>query len=265
MFYLGLVVMCTLMVSCGGLKKARQERLILQGNLDTLPNLTVLPKVAQIQKGDLLSISIYSRNPELAALFNQRMQTASGGDKAATGTGAAPGSASGYLVDNNGNIFIPVLGLIKADGLSRLEFMDSLNKRLEEYIKEPYTDVRFLNFKVTAIGEVGKPGTFTIPNEKLTVLELLGLAGDLTIYGKRDNILIIREQDGKRAFGRINLKDPSVFQSPYFYLQQNDVVMVEPLPSKPTSDEQANTRKLTYASIAVSLLSVTAIIINIFR
>lgn len=263
MFYLGLVVVCTLMVSCGGLKKARQERLILQGNLDTLPNLTVLPKVAQIQKGDLLSISIYSRNPELAAIFYQQMQTASGGDKATTA--AVSGSASGYLVDNNGNIFIPVLGLIKADGLSRLEFMESLNKKLEEYLKEPYTDVRFLNFKVTAIGEVAKPGTFTIPNEKLTVLELLGLAGDLTIYGKRDNILIIREQDGKREFGRINLKDPSVFQSPYFYLQQNDVVMVEPLPSKPTSDEQATARKLTYASVAVSLASVTAIIINLFR
>jgi polysaccharide biosynthesis/export protein len=143
--------------------------------------------------------------------------------------------------------------------------MQTMDEKLKIYLTNPYTDVRFLNFHVNILGEVNKPGPYSIPEEKVTILELVGLAGDLTLYGRRDNILVIREKEGKREFGYINLKDPQVFQSPYFNLQQNDVVMVQANKRKQTGTDQELYRNLTILSAVASIISIGAIIYNIFQ
>lgn len=245
--------------SCGVSRKAQQELLYLQGNLDTLPNLTVPVKEPTIQKGDLLSIMVYSDNPEATAIYNQQQITPASG--AAT---ANSGTPAGYLVDEQGNIHFQSLGTLAVQGLTRQGLSRLLTEKLSLYLKNPYITIRFLNFRFTVIGEVMKPGSFTVPEEKLSILEMLGLAGDLTVYGRRDNILVIREKDGKREFGRLDLRRSDIFQSPYFYLQQNDVVLVEANPKKPTVNDQATARNLTIASVIASLVSTIAIAYNIF-
>lgn len=242
-------------ISCSSSKKANELK-YLQGKLDTLPNYAVLTKQVKIQKGDLLSIIVYSDNPEATAIFNQAV---------AKGGGATSVGSMGYLVDQEGNIRFQTLGVLHVEGLTKQELMKQMDEKLKTYLTNPYTDIRFLNFHVNIIGEVNRPGPYSIPEEKLTILELVGLAGDLTIFGKRENILVIREKEGKREFGRINLKDPNVFQSPYFNLLQNDVVIVEASPKKQTASDQVLLRNLTIVSGIASLVSTAALIYNIFK
>ncbi|MBC8033236.1 MAG: polysaccharide biosynthesis/export family protein [Chitinophagaceae bacterium] len=247
------------LTSCGNARKAYRELLYLQGNLDTLPNKIVPAKEVAIQKGDLLSIVVYSDNAEATALFNQQ------GNGSASSASAASGATGGYLVDQAGNIQFHSLGLIQVEGINKLQLTQKLTDSLRLYLKNPYVTIRFLNFRFTVIGEVLKPGSYTIPEEKISILEMLGLAGDLTVYGRRDNILVIREREGKREFGRLDLRKNNIFQSPYFYLQQNDVVVVEPNPKKPTVNDQVTARNLTIASGIAALASTIAIIFNIFK
>jgi polysaccharide export outer membrane protein len=123
-------------------------------------------------------------------------------------------------------------------------------------------EVRFLNYKITIIGEVSKPGQYSVPVDKVTAFEIIGMAGDITAFGRRDNVLVVRETNGVRQFGRLNLKDPNVFLSPYYYLQQNDMVIVDVTRNKAATTDQATFR---YVSIAVSILSLAAVFISIFR
>ena len=248
------------LASCGSARKAQKELLYLQGNLDTLPNRVVPVKEPVIQPGDLLSIMVYSDNPEATAIYNQQQVAA---PQSAGGSGSADVSTSGYLVDEQGVIHFQSLGTLAVQGLTKRQLAESLTEKLSPFLKNPYVSIRFLNFRFTVIGEVMKPGSFTVPEEKVSILELLGLAGDLTVYGRRDNILVIRERDGKREFGRLDLRKADVFQSPYFYLQQNDVVLVEANPKKPTVNDQATARNLTIASVIASIASTAAIIYNI--
>ena len=122
-----------------------------------------------------------------------------------------------------------------------------------------------MNFHVNIIGEVNKPGPYTIPEEKVSILELIGLAGDLTMYGRRDNVLVVREKEGKREFGRIDLRAPNIFESPYFYLQQNDLVLVEASLKKQSINEQVLYRNLTLITVLTSLVSTGALLYNIFH
>lgn len=247
--------------SCTGSRKAHKELLYLQGNLDTMPNLKVPPKEVTFQKGDLLSIVVYSDNPEATVIFNQQ-QFVPGSSNSSASTGP---TVAGYLVDENGNIHFQSLGTIHVEGLTKAQLQQQLSERLSTYLKNPYVTIRFLNFRFTVIGEVTKPGTYTVPQEKVSILEMLGLAGDMTFYGRRDNILVIREKNGERQFGRLDLRRSDIFQSPYFYLQQNDVVLIEANPKKTTANDQATLRKLSIVTGIASLVSATAIIINIFR
>jgi len=253
------VVVVMFMGSCASSKKAREELKYLNGNLNIPENLKVPIKEVAIQKGDLLSIFVYSDNPEATAIFNQPLAKAgsSGGEKG--------GVSNGYLVDQEGNIRFQTLGVLHVEGLTKQEMMKQMDEKLKTYLTNPYTDIRFLNYHVNILGEVNKPGPYSIPEEKVTILELVGLAGDLTIYGRRDNILVIREKEGKREFGYINLKDPNIFQSPYFNLQQNDVVMVQANNKKQTGSDQQLFRNLTIVSAIASIVSVGAIVYNIFK
>ena len=208
----------------------------------------------RIQSNDLLAITVNSLNPESNSLFNRGVLQASG-----TTAGNDNIINQGYLVDGSGHITFPVLGKIKLAGLTREEALDKMTSEIRKNVKDPIVTIRFLNFKITVIGEVNKPATFTIPTERISILEALGLAGDLTTYGKRENILLIREKDGSRSTTRLNLNDKNLLNSPYFYLQQNDVLYVEPDKLKQVQ-ASTNTRSLTIASMGLSI--VVALIFN---
>lgn len=137
-------------------------------------------------------------------------------------------TVSGYLVDKDGNIDFPVLGKIKVGGLGLRKVKDIMADKLKPYLKDPVVETRIINFKVTMIGEVNRVGQIIAPNQRINIIEAIAAAGDIPISGKRENILIIREHDGVREFGHLNLNSKNVFTSPYYYLQQNDIVYVEP-------------------------------------
>lgn len=180
-----------------------------------------------IQKNDLLSIAVGGSNPEDLVILNSGSGIISG-----SASGGAASKSIGYLVESDGNIQFPFLGRIHAEGLSRHDLEDTLTNRLKDYTKNPVVNVKFLNYNFSVIGEVTRPGRFDMDNERVTILQALGMAGDLTVLGKRQNILVIREFNGQREFGRVDLLSKNIFESPYFYLKTNDVVYVEPVRSK---------------------------------
>lgn len=209
----------------------------------------------QIQTDDLIKITVSSLNPESNLLFNAGVLNSTGN---ATNVVASPLN-EGYLVDTNGEINFPVLGQVKLGGLNKEQAIEEMAFRLREYVKDPIVNIRFLNFKVTVIGEVNRPSTFTVPTEKINILEALGLAGDMTAYGKRENVLIIREKDGIRSATRLNLNDRAVLSSPYYYLTQNDVIYVEPDKMKAV---QININPNRSQLIAISSSVLVALIIQ---
>ncbi len=192
--------------------------------------------VPKIQPGDILSISVGSLNPMASSFFNPysampvTSDNATGGNTGAGGSSAATAqtAAPGFLVDSAGIIEIPLIGSIKVSGLGTSQLREVLKKRLVIYLKEPTVNVRFLNYKISIMGEVARPSVYVIPNEQITLPEALSMAGDLTIFGKRDNVLVIRDHNGKKEFGHVNLNSRELYSSPYFYLHSNDVVYVEP-------------------------------------
>ena len=209
-----------------------------------------LPETIQptIQKDDLLRITVSSLSPESNILFNVGLLNAN------TNTNLPQQERAlneAYLVDESGEINFPVLGKIKLEGLTKTQAMDEMYAKINEFVKDPIINIRFANFKVTVIGEVNKPSTFVVPTEKISLLEALGLAGDMTMYGKRENVLIIREVEGSRTAVRINLNTKEFLTSPYYYLHQNDVVYVEPDRIKAVQ-ASTNQRALTIFGIAAS-------------
>jgi polysaccharide biosynthesis/export protein len=251
----------------------------MQGTFDTAQLSLVKIPEATVRQGDLLSIVVYSDNPEATALFNQSVITysspssssssSSGGGGSGGGTGSTAGAmgpssptAPGYQVDENGNIQFQGLGILHVEGLTKTGLKDTLDLRLKNYLKNPYYNIRFLNYRFTMLGEVQRPGIFSIPGEHVSMLEALGLAGDLTLYGRRDNVLIIRENEGKREWARLDLTKPQIMSSPFFYLQQNDVVYVEATKRKITSTDQSTGRTVT---IAATIVSTVAIIISLLK
>ncbi|MFK7833410.1 MAG: polysaccharide biosynthesis/export family protein [Winogradskyella sp.] len=205
---------------------------------------------------DILTINVSAFLQETVAPFNLTVGS-SGGNNATSMQGQM--QLQTYLVDYDGNIDFPVLGKIKVAGLTRPQLTAYLAERISEYAKEPIINVRLANFTVTIIGEVARPGTFTIQDERVTVLEALGMANDLTIFGKRKNVLIIREIDGKKKFASIDLTSINTVNSPLYYLQQNDVIYVEP--------NKARMRSSTYNQnngVLISAIGTLTTIIAVF-
>jgi len=211
----------------------------------------------KIRKGDQLSIQIVSvaTKPETDALFNQPLSSNS------TQSGIAPG----YLVDEDGNILHHRLGLIHAEGLTKRELAAEVRKRLiepVELLRDPSVVVRLLNFKITVLGEVGKEGVLDVPTEKINVFQAIGLAGGIPDYGKRNQIKIIREVNGQQEIGFLDLTSNDVFDSPYYYLMQNDMIIVESTKRKLKDEEQVRTfQKISYG---FTLVTIAATIANIF-
>ncbi|HEY4155677.1 MAG TPA: polysaccharide biosynthesis/export family protein, partial [Puia sp.] len=175
--------------------------------------------------------------------------------------GSAP-SAPGYQVDENGDIVFQGLGHLHVEGLTKALLKDTLDARLSTFLQHPYYNIRFLNYKFTVLGEVGRPGIITIPGERINLLEAIALAGDLTFFARRDNVEVIRETNNKREFARLDLTKPEIMKSPYFYLQQNDLVIVEPTRKKVSANDQTVVRNVSLAATVVSLF---AVIYSIFR
>ncbi len=219
-----------------------------------------------VQPKDMLSIVVSSRNPELVAMFNLPVVSYQAGSE--TVTSSAQQRLMGYVVDNKGQIDFPVLGPLDVAGLTRWELSELIKNRLvkDGLLTDAVVTVEFMNFKVSVIGEVNSPGTFTIQGDKVTVLQAISLARDLTIFGERENVTVIRERDGQRTMYEINLCDVSMFNSPAYYLQQNDVVYVQPSEIKArqsTTDDKALRMTSIFVSGGSLLISLASLIIGI--
>lgn len=220
----------------------------------------------QIQPDDILEIIINNINAEAAAPFNlgnttpatvpgsQIIQGATGVKMNSVNTSAETGG--GYLVDKEGTINFPVLGNIKVEGMTLNQLKDILKSKLDKYLQDPIINVRLLNYKITVLGEVLRPSTYSIPSERITAVDAIGMAGDLTIYGKRENVLLIREENGQRKFIRLNLNSSKIFESPYYYLKQNDIIYIEPNKSKIAASDVTQVRNISIISAALTLLIV---------
>ncbi|MEJ8801475.1 polysaccharide biosynthesis/export family protein [Pontibacter sp. H249] len=208
-----------------------------------------------IQANDLLSITVSSLNPDASQLFNVSNVSAT---QMSTISGTMV-QASGYLIDQDGFIQFPFLGNIKAAGYTKKELQNRIISELvkQKLLLEPIVNIRYLNYKVSVLGEVARPSVLTIPNEKITLLEALGLAGDLTIYAKRDNVLLIREENGKKQLMRLDLTSDEIFTSPVYYLRPNDIIYVEPNKSKVASTSRLNQwLPLVFSALSFGIIAV---------
>lgn len=231
----------------------------LQGSIDDQALAIADSYEIRFQPDDLVAIMVNSRDAELAQMFNLPMisyQT----DTKLTGQNRA----LGYLIDSEGNIDFPQLGSVKVAGLTRSELTKFIKQQLVDggYVNDPVVTVQFLNFQVSVIGEVTRPGSFEIDSDKVTIFDALSRAGDLTIFGQRGNVKVIREVDGERVVSVVDLRSADILTSPYYYLRQNDVVYVEPNRARAGQSEINTNRTVsTYASLLNVLLTLVAIII----
>ena len=246
-------------VSCGSVKDIAyfQNKVVdSPEKIDKHAGIVVQPK-------DMLSIVVSSRNPELSAMCNLPVVSYQAGSELSQ-LNTYSQRLMPYCVDSEGMLDFPVLGKIKLAGKTRWEAADYIKKMLIDggYLSDAVVTVEFMNFKVSVMGEVTSPGTFTVEGDKVTVLQALALARDLTIFGRRDNVSVIREENGQRTIYQINLMDVSMFKSPAYYLQQNDVVYVEPNEEK-ARQSTVDDKGLRLTSIAVSSASVILSFISI--
>ena len=248
--------------SCGTVKGLQYA----QGNLDSAALTKIQFKEPLIQRGDMLSITLFSDDPlATAAVVNQvSVSPNSSSIRDAASSAPAAQAAPTFTVDQQGDIQLYRLGNIHVEGLSKKQLADTLASRYEQLglLKNPFAEVRFLNYRITLVGEVGSPGVYSIPGERVSIFEAVGLAGDITAYGRRDNVLVVREVNGVREFGKVDMSSRDVFASPYFYLQQNDMVIVDVRKNKSAVNDQITVRNI---AIATSILSTIAIFINVFN
>jgi polysaccharide export outer membrane protein len=232
---------------------APRKELVYYQNIDRLPTAKSNTYEVTIQPDDLLMIIVSAEDPEIAAPFNLKSVSASSPNKQEAVRGQE--TMQLYLVDANGTIDFPVLGKLKVGGLTRSAVLQLFQEKIGAYIKNPIINLRIMNFKVSVQGEVVAPGTYTIDSERITLIEALSKARDLTIYGKRNNILIIREIDGVKSYNRVDITQADFINSPFYYLAQNDVVYVEP-----------NKNRINAAAVGPNtgvIISVTSLLITI--
>lgn len=220
---------------------------------------------ARIMPKDLLSITVNTTDPKAASPFNLTVQTPINAALTNITSTTAP-SLQQYLVNNEGEIDFPVIGRIKVGGLTKNEAEALIREQLKPYLKEtPIVTVRMANYKIAVLGEVARPGSFTISNEKVNVLEALAMAGDMTVYGVRTNVKLIREEaDGRRSIHELDLTKSDLVLSPYYYLKQNDILYVTPNQTKARSSD-IGTTTTTWISATSIMVSIASLIVNILR
>lgn len=221
-----------------------------------------------IQPKDMLSIIVSSRNPELATMFNLPVVTYTAGSEILSA--GASQRITGYVVDADGCIDFPVLGRINVGGLTRWQLSNLIKDKLVKggFLSDAVVTVEFSNFKISVLGEVNSPGTYTIEGDKVTILQAISLARDLTIFGRRDNVSVIREQDGVRTIYEINLTNVDLFKSPAYYLQQNDIIYVEPSDIRKrqsTVDDKALRTTSILVSSGSLLVSIATLVTTLIR
>lgn len=228
--------------------------------LDSLPlyDAKIMPK-------DLLSITVNTTDPQAAAPFNLTVQTALNASLTNINTTTQP-TLQQYLVNNEGEIDFPVIGRLQVGGLTKNEAEDLIRERLKPYLKEPpIVTVRMANYKISVLGEVSSPGTFTVSNEKVNVLEALAMAGDMTVYGVRDNVKLIREDaTGKREIITLDLNRADIVVSPYYYLRQNDIIYVTPNKTKARNSDIGNATTIWISATSI-LVSIASLVVNIVK
>ena len=237
-------------------------------------NVAVVTEVEQLEKlydakimpKNLLTIVVSCTNPELAIPFNLTVASNAGIAVSTSSYVTTQPVLQPYLVDNEGNINFPVLGELKLGGLTKREAEQLIIDKLKPYMKEtPIVTVRMVNYTISVIGEVTRPGTFTISNEKVNLLEALAMAGDMTVYGLRDNVKLIREDaNGKQQIVTLDLNKAETILSPYYWLQQNDIVYVTPNKAKARNSDVGNSTSLWFSATSI-LVSIVSLLVNILK
>jgi polysaccharide biosynthesis/export protein len=256
-FIFSLAIFISLLFSACRTQKVQNRNFFSLDNPDSTHTRVWQDYQLRIQKRDRLSITVTALNPSSATIFNF-----------GSGSGT-PTSAQGYAVDDQGNILFPQLGFIHVEGLTKFQLRDTLMNRLKKYLTDPIVMVDFTNLKVTVMGEVGQQGPQNLMEGRITLLEALGQAGNITPAGRRDSILVIREENNQRKFGYVNLLSNDAFKSDYFMLQQNDIVYVPMVKSRATARDASEgsflDRSLPYISVLTSLTSLVWLIYSITR
>lgn len=250
------VSMLCLLSACGTHKKIAYfediKDTVYNRPVATVPTSFTDPK---IQPNDILQVTIQTIDPQANTIFSAG-NTAGSLPAQAGNIAAQQPQIPGYLVDKQGIILLPMIGALKVGGLTTAGIRDLVTEKLSRYYKDPVVNVRLANFTVTVLGEVTRPSSYIINNEKASVLDALGMAGDITIYGRRENIMLIREEDGEKKFIRFNLNSSDMIRSPYYYLRQGDVIYVEPGKSKAATIDMAKTRNYALLASGLSVLIV---------
>ncbi len=257
-----LLVVSILITGCGSTKNVAYFKNSDSVNLDmsrVLYDARIMPK-------DVLTITVNTTNPEASAAFNLTVATAQTVSLHTSSTTQA--ALQSYIVDNEGNIDFPLVGKLHLGGLTKNEAEQVVLQNIMPYMsisERPIVTVRMINYKISVIGEVNRPGMFTVGNEKINILEALAQAGDLTIYGVRERVKLIREDaTGKKEIHMLNLNDANIINSPYYYLQQNDIIYVEPNKVKSQNSSVGSMTTLWFSATSI-LISLTSLLYNILK
>jgi len=248
----------TLLSSCVGQKRLSYLRSVDASSADSINKTYVEQREQIFRAGDQLVIIVQALDPEAAAPFNLMLtpRTLPQNSDMTISSGA---QYQAYVVDPAGNIQMPILGEVHVDGLTRTQLKDYLIASLTPLLASPSVTIMLSGAHVTILGEVKTPGQYALSTQRTTIFDALALAGDLTIYGKRQNVLITREKDGKMEFGRINLNDQAIYSSPFYYINQNDVIYVEPNNARALSSQNIS----LYLSMVTTLASLTTVTVSV--
>ena len=256
-----ILLLAILMVGCNA-----QQRVLYLQDVESGAEIEI-PDSYQIRVRplDQLTIIVNSKDPELALPFNSASTYAG----LAKGAGSSINSSSlqVFTVDNDGYVTLPIIGKVKCDGLTRTELQTLIENKIKEssYIADPQVNVRFANLQISVLGEVTRPGRYDIKSDKITILDALAMAGDMTIYGNRENVAVIREIDGKNVVTKLDIRSIEIFSSPCFYLEQNDIVLVSPNKYRAASSEINQNRSfwISLASTGISFATLLMTIITV--
>ena len=256
-----IIICCVaLLSSCVSQRKLSYLRDVDASSADSINQTYTSLNENIIAKGDLLSIFVNALDVEAVQSFNLPVANVQNlGSRTVTAANGS-GSLQGYWVDPEGYIDFPVLGRLHVEGMSTTMLKDTLTQLISHSVKDPIINVNILNFFVTILGEVKNPGRHGVSKQGMTIFEALGMAGDLTIYGKRNNVLISREVDGKMEFARLNLNDQAIFASPYYHICQNDVIYVEPNVARSISSQNIP----FYLSLVTTLGSMATLVVSLY-
>jgi polysaccharide export outer membrane protein len=259
-YILALVATIILLASCA----PNKEMIYFPGMAETADVVQTIPDSLKnfqsiIEPDDMLAITVSALDPNAVAIFN--LPTQNFLTPGTTQLITTP-SMQTYIVDNEGYIDFPILGKIKVGGMTREELTIMLKKEISNYVDNPIISVQCTNYKFTILGEVTHPGSYKFGSERLTILDALGMANDMTIYGNHTNILLIREKDGERSFHRLDLTQPDIFTSPYYYIQRNDIVYVEPNEARQGVARYSQDKQYT-VSIVSAITSAASVIVSL--